>query len=447
MDCIAAISTPMGVGGIGIIRVSGTDTIEVVEKIFKGKDLSSTKSHSILYGHIVYEGEIVDECLVMVMKAPNTYTKEDVVEINCHGGIKSVQNVLHAVLKSGATMAAPGEFTKRAFLNGRIDLSQAEAVIDIINSNTDLSLQGAIKQLDGALSEKIGSLRNDILGIIAHIEVTIDYPEHEDITEDTIKCDTKKIAKDVKHLLDTFDHGKILKEGISTVILGKPNVGKSSLMNLILNEDRAIVTDISGTTRDILKEYVNINGIPIKLYDTAGIRETENIIEKIGIERSKSMIDECDLVILVFDGSRELSQEDLEIINLVKDQKVIAVINKTDLKMNLDVDKLVDNVENYIKISVKEKSGIDQLYDLLNEMFFSGQINMDDSIFISNIRHRDALYNTLDNLLEAERATDSGIDFASIYLTQAYGHLGEITGDTVDEDIIDRIFADFCLGK
>lgn len=447
MDCIAAISTPMGVGGIGIIRVSGTDAIEVVKKIFKGKDLSQTRSHSILYGHIVYEGSIVDECLVMIMKAPNTYTREDVVEINCHGGIKSVQNVLRVVLKSGASMAEPGEFTKRAFLNGRIDLSQAEAVIDIINSNTDLSLQRSIKQLDGALSEKIKTLRNDILGIIAHIEVSIDYPEHEDITEDSIKDSTKKITKEVKHLLDTFEHGKIVKEGISTVILGKPNVGKSSLMNLILNEDRAIVTDISGTTRDILKEYVNINGIPIKLYDTAGIRETDDIIERMGIERSKNIINECDLIILVFDASRELSQEDFEIIKLVENQKVIGLINKADLEMQIDVEKLVDNVENCIKISVKEKSGIDQLYNLLNQMFFSGQINIDDTVFISNIRHKNALDNTLDNLLEADIATDSGVDFASIYLRQAYEHLGEITGDTVDEDIIDRIFADFCLGK
>ena len=447
MDCIVAISTPMGVGGIGIVRVSGTDAIEVVQKVFKGKDLSGARSHSILYGHIIYEDMVVDECLVMLMKAPNTYTKEDVVEINCHGGIKSVQNVLRAILKSGATLASSGEFTKRAFLNGRIDLSQAEAVIDIINSSTDLSLQGAIKQLDGALSEKVRSLRNDILGIIAHIEVAIDYPEHEDITEDSIKQNTKKIAKEVKSLLDTFEHGKIIKEGISTVILGKPNVGKSSLMNLILDEDRAIVTDISGTTRDILKEYVNINGIPIKLYDTAGIRETEDVIEKIGIERSKNIINESDLIILVFDGSRDLSQEDFEIIKLVEKQNVIGLINKADLEMKLDIEKLEGIVKNCIKVSAKEKSGIDQLYGLLSEMFFSARINMDDTVFITNIRHRDALDNTWDNLLEAEIATDSGIDFASIYLTQACEHLGEITGDTVDEDIIDRIFADFCLGK
>lgn len=451
-DTIAAISTPVGSGGISIVRISGSEAIETANKLFiprKGKPLAERKSHTISYGNLVYKGEVCDEVLVSLMRAPNTYTREDVVEINCHGGIRAVTAVLEAVLKSGARLAEPGEFTKRAFLNGRLDLTQAEAVIDIINAKTDKSREAALKRLDGRLCRKIKALREDILTMIAHIEAAIDYPEHDDetMTYSMIADGVHRVSGAVQSLIDGADIGRIYNEGIKTVILGRPNVGKSSLLNAVIDEERAIVTDIPGTTRDVLEELINIGGIPLKLIDTAGIRDTDNAIEKIGVEKSRKLAEEADLVLLMLDGSREMTDEDRELISLSEDKKRIVLINKTDLEQKIDADEI--SILDPIFVSVKTDMGIERLYDRIKEMFLKGDIAENDEALISNERNKNSLYKAklhLDNVLETvnNRMPE---DFISMDLTQAYEALGEITGESLEEDIIDKIFSEFCLGK
>lgn len=455
-DTISAISTSLGNGGIGIVRISGKNSIDILKKIFvsaKNKNINDIKSHTINYGHIYNNGNLIDEVLVAVMKSPNTYTREDIVEINCHGGIKSLQKVLETVLNNGARIAEPGEFTKRAFLNGRIDLSQAQAVIDIINSKTELSHQNALKHLEGKLSKKVKKLRNDILNMTAHIEAAIDYPEHdiENITYSTIKNDTLKLIKEIEYLLNTSSTGKIIKEGINTVILGKPNVGKSSLLNYLIDEERAIVTDIPGTTRDILKESININGIALNIIDTAGIRKTNDEIERIGVEMSKKYAKDAELIFMLIDGSKDISDEDKEIFEFIKNKKVIVLINKYDIGLNIDLNELYRYIDKQfvINISVKEDIGFKKLYDKLKDMFFDGAINIDKEVIISNERNKSSLYNSLESLKNVMKTIDDRMpeDFISMDLIEAYKCLGEITGESLEDDIVDKIFSEFCLGK
>jgi len=457
-DTIAAISTPPGVGGIGIVRVSGKDSITIVDKIFKSpknKKLNHVKTHTIHYGHI-YDpdtGQIIDEVLVSVMKEPYTFTRENVVEINCHGGIVSTRNVLEQVLKAGARIADPGEFTKRAFLNGRIDLVQAEAVIDIIHSKTTVGLMSAVDQLEGNLSAKIYDIRKELLGIAAHLQAAVDFPEEdiEELADEALLDSLTGIKEKIEYLISTADMGKIIREGLNTVIIGKPNVGKSSLLNALVRENRAIVTEIPGTTRDIIEEYVNIKGVPLKIIDTAGIRETGDIVEKIGVEKTKETIEMADLIILVFDGSKELDENDKQIIELVKNKKVIVLINKTDLEMKIDSEFIKNTFQSspVIELSILKNIGLDQLENVIEQMFFEGKINIKDDIIITNMRHKDSLIKAKISLEESIHSLNNGmpIDMISIDINNAIENLGEIVGLTVSEEIINRIFHDFCLGK
>lgn len=454
-DTIAALSTPAGSGGIGIVRISGLDAVEVADRLFvpaKGKPLGERKSHTVSYGKIVYEGRVCDEVLVSIMRAPNTYTREDIAEINCHGGIRSVTAVLEAVLRSGARLAEPGEFTKRAFLNGRIDLTQAEAVADIISAKTDKSREAALKRLDGSLCVKIRALREKILLMLANIEAAIDYPEHDDetMTYESVANGSRELMSELDRLIAGADTGRIYKEGIKTVILGKPNVGKSSLLNAAVDEERAIVTDIPGTTRDVLEELININGIPLRLTDTAGIRDTDNPIEKIGVEKSRSLADEADLVLLMLDGSRPLDDEDRKLINLSENKNRIVIINKSDLAQCIDISEITALTgSDPIAVSVKQDSGIELIYERIRSMFLGGSIAADDEVLISSERNKNSLYKAKQFLYNVIETVDNRMpeDLISIDLTQAYEALGEITGETLDEDIIDKIFSEFCLGK
>ena len=455
-DIIAAISTPPGNGGIGIVRLSGKGCIEKADEIFKsrtGIKLADKKSHTVTYGDITDGEEVIDEALVTVMKAPSTYTKEDIVEINCHGGNKVTSAVLDLVIKKGARLAEPGEFTKRAFLNGRIDLTQAEAVMDIIDAKTDAARKAAVNQLSGRLKEEISALREDILSSIATVEAAIDYPEHdiEEITYFDLGEDCKRFINKLETLLETSERGKIIKEGISTAIIGKPNSGKSSLLNYLLDEERAIVTDIAGTTRDTVEEFINLDGIPVKLIDTAGIRETGDIVEKIGVDKSKASAENADLCIFITDASEPLTKEDKEILDFVKDKKIIALFNKTDKGVDTDIDYVKTKVgeENCLLVSVKKGEGINILLNRIKEMFLGGDINFGGETLINNVRHKNLLYNTLESINNAVVAIDNRIpeDFVSLDLKQAYEYLGEIIGESVDEDIIDKIFSKFCLGK
>ena len=440
-DTIAAISTG-GMGAIGIVRMSGEDCIALADKIFKSKkniSLLQKKSHTISYGNIIDNrtNDIIDEVLVTVMKAPNTYTKEDIVEINCHGGIIVMQKVLEIILNNGARLAEPGEFTKRSFLNGRIDLSQAEAVIDLIQSKTDISRQSAMNQLEGRLHKKVSDMRSRLLDMIASIEAVIDYPEH-DIEEDTYQTmeqKTTKMIEEMEELLKTADRGKVIREGIQTVIIGKPNVGKSSLLNWFLEEERAIVTDIPGTTRDTVEEYINIEGIPIKIVDTAGIHETGDIVEKIGVEKSKNYAEKADLILLILDASCHLEKEDREILNFIKDKKTMLI-------------QYTQNVE-IINISVKQNIGLEQLVQQLKKLFFEGKAISAEDGLLGNVRHKNALYRAKEAMQRALTTiiTHMPEDFISMDLQEANVALGEITGDSVDEEVIDRIFTKFCLGK
>ena len=407
------------------------------------------------YGHIVDDEKIIDEVLVIFMKGPKSYTREDVVEINCHGGIKVVKSVLNTLIKYGADMAMPGEFTKRAFLNGRIDLSQAEAVIDLINAKTELSERASINRLEGRLSQRVKDIREEILTVTAHIEANIDYPEHEDETM-TYKMVTEKTGeaiKKVSHLIDTADIGKIIKEGIKTVIIGKPNVGKSSLMNCLIDEDRAIVTDIPGTTRDILEEHINIKGVPLNIIDTAGIRDTDDVIEKIGVEKSLEYAKIADFIFLVLDGSKDLTDEDTEIFEFIKEnsKKAVVLINKSDLEQNIDKNRIFEYIDKecVLTVSVKNNYGIDELFEKIKDLFFNGEIDVDDEAIVSNERNKASLIKAKKSLENVLDTIDNKMpeDFLSMDLMQAYAYLGEIIGETVDEDVIDKIFSEFCLGK
>lgn len=455
-DIIAAISTPLGVGGIGIVRVSGAGCVPLVDRIFVGKKkLQEKQSHTLSYGKITNgtNGEIIDEVLASVMLAPNTYTKEDIVEINCHGGSLVTQKVLEAVLNQGARLAEAGEFTKRSFLNGRMDLTQAEAVIDLIHSKTELSRQAAVNQLGGRLAREVHEMREQVLDMIASIEAVIDYPEHDEEGETYVSLEKTCTAllAHMEELLATADRGKIIREGIETVIVGKPNVGKSSLLNWLLEEERAIVTDIAGTTRDTVEEYVNIHGIPIKIVDTAGIRETNDVVESMGVEKSKAYAQKADLVLLMLDASRPLEKEDTEILTFIKDKKSLILLNKTDLSQQLSLDELQQYVpkEQIVFVSVKENQGFSEMLVQLKELFLGTEgIQAEDAI-LGNTRHKNALFQAKEAMERSLATIQNRMpeDFISMDLQDANRYLGEITGDVVDEEIIDRIFTKFCLGK
>lgn len=456
VDTIAAVATPLGEGGISIIRVSGPQAIEIVDKVYKGKKkLSTVDSHTIHYGHIVdvERDETVDEVMVTVMKAPRTFTREDVVEVNCHGGIISTNRVLQTVLKYGARLAEPGEFTKRAFLNGRIDLTQAEAVIDLIRAKTDKAMKVASQQAEGKLSKHIRKLRSQLLETMAHIEVTIDYPEHdvEEVTRQFLLEKTQAVKLEIEHLLQIAEDGKILREGISTVIIGRPNVGKSSLLNALVHENKAIVTDIPGTTRDVIEEYINIRGVPLRLVDTAGIRETEDIVERIGVERSRKALQEADLILLLLNFGEELSDEDRQLLDMTSDMNVIVVVNKTDLPRKLNVEEVSDILPGVpiIEMSVKEEKGIERLEQAIVDLFSSGKLQGDDLTYVSNSRHISLLERALQSIEQAIEAVnnDVPVDMVAFDIKSGWEYLGEIIGEEVREDLIDQIFSQFCLGK
>ncbi len=455
-DTIAAIATAPGEGGIGIIRLSGSNALDIANKMFRPLYRDSIGDYAVrtlIYGNIYDEGIVLDEVLLAYMKGPHSYTAEDVVEINCHGGFISVRKILELALKSGARMAEAGEFTKRAFLNGRIDLSQAEAVIDIINAKTDKSHELAQSQLEGSLSKKIKNLREMLTAVLAQVEVAIDYPEEdiEFITYKELIEKTEAIQREVVQMYKTADTGKILREGLQTAILGKPNVGKSSLMNSILGENRAIVTDIPGTTRDIIEEFVNIKGIALKIVDTAGIRDTDDVVEKIGVEKSRKHLKSSDLTLVVLDNSREIDQEDIDILESVDRSKTLVILNKIDLESKLDLDivkKYVDEI-NIINISALKNEGLDLLHDRIEDMVFSGEISNSGDVMITNSRHKDAIYKAMKAIEDAISSLNDEMsyDFIEVDLKDAWDALGYINGDTISEDLLDTIFSNFCIGK
>ena len=455
-DTICGIATPLGEGGISIIRVSGSDSLKIINKIFKGKnacDILDMKSYTMRYGHIcdINSKFEIDEVIISYMKGPRSFTAEDVVEVNCHGGVVSTGRVLEEIIKAGARIAEPGEFTKRAFLNGRIDLSQAEAVMDIIRAKTDLSMKSAVMQSSGALSKEIGKIREYILNTLALIEYSVDFTEDDEEPDETIPIKVGEqltvAIKDMNKLLEGANEGRIIRDGLKLAIIGKPNVGKSSLLNCLLKEKRAIVTDIPGTTRDIIEEFISLDGIPVKITDTAGIRETEDEVEKIGVERSREKIDEADLIVLMLDSSHPLEIEDREIIDKVKNKKYVVLMNKNDLEKKIS-DKDIKDLKNVIYISAKTGFGIDELKEKVKELFFNGEVDS-ESMIISNNRHKQALYRALENCQEALDRVKSNeyLDLISIYVTSALKALGEITGSELEEDLINKIFSEFCVGK
>lgn len=455
-DTITAISTPKGEGAIAIVRLSGDEAVQIANKLFKEKDLNIVDSHTIHYGHLVdpSSGNTVEEVMVSVLRAPKTFTREDVVEINCHGGIFSVNKVLELVLSQGARLAEPGEFTKRAFLNGRIDLSQAEAVMDLIRSKTDRAMAIAMNQVEGRLSKLVNGLRQTLLEILAHIEVNIDYPEYDDVEEmtNTVLIEKAKVVRiEIQKLLETSKQGKILREGLSTVIIGRPNVGKSSLLNTLVQESKAIVTDIPGTTRDVIEEYVNVKGVPLRLIDTAGIRETKDVVEAIGVERSRKVLNLADLVLFVLNNNEQLSEEDRKLYEQMSDKDVIVIVNKTDLPQNLDMNEVRELVGNatIVTTSLKEEKGIDDLEKAIADLYFEGQIEAQDLTYLSNARHIALLKQAEQTINDAIEAMKNGmpIDLVQIDLTRAWELLGEIVGDTVQESLINQLFSQFCLGK
>ena len=455
-DTIAAIATAPGEGGIGIVRISGEKSLEVAQSIFKsksGKMIKDYNTRTLIYGKIVDGEKVIDEVLVAYMKGPNSYTAEDVIEINCHGGFISVKKILELILSKGVRIADAGEFTKRAFLNGRIDLSQAEAIIDVIKSKTDMAHEVAQNQLEGSLAKKIKGLRMNVTEVLAHLEVSIDFAEEdvEEITYQTLEEKSLELRNEIKKLYDTAESGKILRDGLKTVIVGKPNVGKSSLLNSILGENRAIVTDIAGTTRDVIEEFVNIKGIPLKIVDTAGIRETEDVVEKIGVEKSRESFSTADLVIMVLDASRKLSEEDMEILESIKNKKTIVLLNKVDLEAQIELEKIKEFVssDDIIEISALKNQGIEELQDKIESMVYQGSVKNSSNLMITNSRHKDALFKAYESINDAISAIEQRMpyDFIEVDFKNIWDYLGYINGDTVREDLLDTIFANFCIGK
>ncbi len=447
-DTIAAISTTMGVGAISIVRVSGDKAIEIVNKIFQGRDLSKVESHTINYGFIMDKNEKVDEVLVTVMKAPKTFTREDVIEINTHGGIAITNKVLELLLTNGCRLAEPGEFTKRAFLNGRIDLIEAEGVMDLINSKTEKSRKLAINQVNGEVSKLIKDLRQKIIEVLANIEVNIDYPEYEDIEQVTNKMilsRTDDIEKEIKNILSKSKDSKIIKEGIKTIIIGSPNVGKSSILNRLLNENKAIVTDIAGTTRDIVEGTIQINGIVLNMIDTAGIRKTDDVVESIGVKKSLDLIDDADLILYVLNNNEELTEEEKEILEKIKNKNYIIIVNKIDLENKLDLSLLND----YIEMSIVSDTGIDELRNKIVEMFNLEKLESSDYTYLSSARSISLLNKALDSLNSVKEGikNNAPVDMVEIDLKQVWSILGEITGETYSDELIDQLFSQFCLGK
>ncbi|WP_373808498.1 tRNA uridine-5-carboxymethylaminomethyl(34) synthesis GTPase MnmE [Streptococcus ferus] len=449
-DTIAAIATPMGEGAIGIIRISGSDALAIIQKLFKGKNLEQAASHTINYGHIVENGQVIDEVMVSLMRAPKTFTREDVVEINTHGGLAVTNEILQLVIRSGARMAEPGEFTKRAFLNGRVDLAQAEAVMDLIRAKTDKAMALAVQQLDGSLSNLINKTRQEILNTLAQVEVNIDYPEYDDVEEMTtalLREKTKEFEDLLTNLLRTARRGKILREGLSTAIIGRPNVGKSSLLNNLLREEKAIVTDIAGTTRDVIEEYVNIKGVPLKLVDTAGIRETDDVVEKIGVERSKKALEEADLVLLVLNASEKLTKQDRSLLEISQNSNRIVLLNKTDLPEKIERGQLPQDA---IPISVLKNENIDLIEDRINQLFFDNAgIIEQDATYLSNTRHISLIEKALESLQAVNQGLELGmpVDLLQVDMTRTWEILGEITGDAAPDELITQLFSQFCLGK
>ncbi len=468
-DTIAAIATALSDSGIGIIRISGDDAIYIVDSIFRSPSgkriLTKVQSHTVHYGYIVDKEEnVIDEVMVVVMKAPKSYTTEDTVEINCHGGVLVVQKVLQTVLENGARIAEPGEFTKRAFLNGRIDLSRAEAVIDVIHSQNEYALSSSVSQLKGRLSDKIHKLREDILYQIAFIESALDDPEHISLDgyPEQLTAKVTYFQQEIAKLLATADNGRLIKEGISTVIVGKPNAGKSSLLNMMLGEDRAIVTEIAGTTRDALHETINLHGISLNMIDTAGIHETQDVVEKIGVERAKKYAMDADLILYVVDASGNIDEDDQNIISLLDGKKAIILLNKSDLENKITEESLKENLAKRLKhredIRIlrtstidpsSENSGMEELEETLRNMFFEGELKQNNELVVTNLRHKEALQDALNSLKLVERSIEDGMpeDFYSIDLTSAYASLGKIIGEEVDEDVVNEIFSKFCMGK
>ncbi|AMF85276.1 tRNA uridine-5-carboxymethylaminomethyl(34) synthesis GTPase MnmE [Streptococcus mutans] len=449
-DTITAIATPLGEGAIGIVRISGSKALAIIKKIFKGKNLDDVPSHTINYGHIVENGAIIDEVMVSVMRAPKTFTREDVIEINTHGGVAVTNEILQLVLRSGARMADPGEFTKRAFLNGRVDLAQAEAVMDLIRAKTDKAMAVAVQQLDGSLSNLINNTRQEILNTLAQVEVNIDYPEYDDVEEMTtalMREKTQEFETLLTNLLKTARRGKILREGLSTAIIGRPNVGKSSLLNNLLREEKAIVTDIEGTTRDVIEEYVNIKGVPLKLIDTAGIRETDDLVEKIGVERSKKALEEADLVLLVLNSAEKLTDQDRTLLEISQNSNRLILLNKTDLPEQIETEQLP---EDCIKISVIKNQNIDVIEERINKLFFDNAAIVEkDATYLSNARHISLIEKALKSLQAVNDGLELGmpVDLLQVDMTRTWEILGEITGDAAPDELITQLFSQFCLGK
>ena len=455
-DTIAAIATALSNAGLSIIRISGSEALNIIDQIYTSKSgnkiLSKQPSHTIHYGFIKDKDEIIDEVMVSIMKAPATYTREDVVEINCHGGVVVTKRILETVVKYGARLAEPGEFTKRAFLNGRIDLSQAEAVIDIIHAKSEYALSSSLKQLKGGILERVKEIRDAVIYDIAYIEAALDDPEHIDIDsyhEDLIEhCNT--VVEKIEKLLDTADNGKIIREGVQTVIVGKPNAGKSSLLNVLVGEERAIVTDIAGTTRDTLEEMIQLHGVVLNIIDTAGIRSTEDIVEQIGVDRAKKVAKDADLILYVVDGSRELDDNDHHIMELIKDRKAIVLLNKSDLEQMISASYVEELTgKQVIEISAKENKGIEELEECVKNMFLSGNLSFNDEVIITNLRHKAALEESLSSVKQAQESMEAGMpeDFYTIDLMNAYVKLGEIIGEEVGDDLVNTIFQKFCMGK
>lgn len=457
LDTITSISTPMGEGAIGIVRLSGPQAVEIADKLYKGKHLlNDVPSHTINYGHIIdpESKEVIEEVMVSVLRAPKTFTREDIIEINCHGGILTINRVLELTMTYGARMAEPGEFTKRAFLNGRIDLSQAEAVKDFIRSKTDRASKVAMNQIEGRLSDLIKKQRQSILEILAQVEVNIDYPEYDDVEDATTEFlleQSKEIKQEINRLLDTGAQGKIMREGLSTVIVGKPNVGKSSMLNNLIQDNKAIVTEVAGTTRDVLEEYVNVRGVPLRLVDTAGIRETEDIVEKIGVERSRKALSQADLILFVLNNNEALTQEDYTLYEVVKNEDVIVIVNKMDLEQNIDINEVKDMIGDtpLIQTSMLKQEGIDELEIQIRDLFFGGEVQNQDMTYVSNSRHISLLKQARQTIQDAIDAAESGVpmDMVQIDLTRTWEILGEIIGETASDELIDQLFSQFCLGK